>query len=268
MRSRDRPAPVLVAPHPTGRQFIRRTAERVGHTQGQTRVRGHQTGILHHRWRGRSHRGSHTLSASYELMKLSTWARPAGAHPRTAYRWCHTGAVPVPARKRRTGTTLAEPPSPSAGGVAAYARVSPAGQRADVDRQVVGVVEHATAVGLALLRVVAEVDSAACGNRPTLRRLLADPDVATVVVEHRDRLARFGVEYVEAAMPVMQRSGSGLELAAGGRQLVVRDDGEVGDDVVRDMVGVGTSMCARLCGRRSARRRAERAGQAAGEVSA
>jgi predicted site-specific integrase-resolvase len=30
-------------------------------------------------------------------------------------------------------------------------------------------------------------------------RLLADPSVQTIVVEHRDRLMRFGCEYVEAA---------------------------------------------------------------------
>ena len=80
--------------------------------------------------------------------------------------------------------------------------------------------------------------------------------MATVVVEHRDRLARFGVDYVEAA------------LAAHGRTLVVLDDGEVADDVVGDMVEVLTSMCARLCGRRSARRRAQRAVAAADEASA
>jgi len=43
------------------------------------------------------------------------------------------------------------------------------------------------------------------------------------------------------------------------RRSVVLDEGEVDDDLVRDMVEVLTSFCARLYGRRSARNRAEKA---------
>ena len=48
-------------------------------------------------------------------------------------------------------------------------------------------------------------------------------------------------------------------LSADGRRLVVLDSGEVTDDLVRDMVEVLTSFCARLYGRRSARNRAIKA---------
>ena len=84
-----------------------------------------------------------------------------------------------------------------------------------------------------------------------MKRLLADPGVATIVVGHKDRLGRMNVELVEAA------------LSAAGRRLVVLDDGEVEDDLVRDMVEVLTSFCARLYGRRSARNRAQKALEAA-----
>jgi putative resolvase len=78
-------------------------------------------------------------------------------------------------------------------------------------------------------------------------RLLADPTVKTVVVEHRDRLARFGSEYIEAA------------LAACGRKVVVVDGTEMKDDLVQDMIAVLTSFCARLYGRQAARNRAAKA---------
>jgi putative resolvase len=100
---------------------------------------------------------------------------------------------------------------------------------------------------LAVDEVVCEVGSGLTGNRPRLRRLLAEPQVTTIVVEHRDRLARFGVEQLEAA------------LSAQGRKLVVVDPGETDDDLVRDMIDVFTSFCARLYGRRGARNRAMRA---------
>ena len=67
-----------------------------------------------------------------------------------------------------------------------------------------------------------------------------------VLVEHRDRLARFGVEYLEAA------------LAAQDRRVMVADPGETADDLMRDMIPVQTSMWARRYGRRGARNRAIR----------
>ena len=48
-------------------------------------------------------------------------------------------------------------------------------------------------------------------------------------------------------------------MAAQGRRIVVADAGETTDDLVRDMIEVLPSMCARLCGRRGARNRAMRA---------
>jgi putative resolvase len=39
-----------------------------------------------------------------------------------------------------------------------------------------------------VVRVEAEVGSGVNGARPRARRLLADPKVTTVAVEHRDRL--------------------------------------------------------------------------------
>ena len=71
-----------------------------------------------------------------------------------------------------------------------------------------------------------------------------------IVVEHRDRLMRFGVKYVESA------------LAAQGRRVVVITPGEVKDDLVQDMIEVLTSFCTRLYGRRSAKSKARKAMEA------
>jgi putative resolvase len=133
------------------------------------------------------------------------------------------------------------------GALGLYARVSSHDQRADLDRQVARLTEWAATTGQPVVRVEAEVGSGMNGSRSKLRRLLADPKVTTVVVEHRDRLARMNAELVEAA------------LSAHGRRLVVIDTGEIDDDLVRDMTEVLTSFCARLYGRRSARNRAEKA---------
>jgi putative resolvase len=51
--------------------------------------------------------------------------------------------------------------------------------------------------GLTVTAVVCEAGSGLNENRPKLRRVLSDPSVSVIVVEHRDRLARFGVERLE-----------------------------------------------------------------------
>lgn len=85
------------------------------------------------------------------------------------------------------------------------------------------------------------------GHRRRFLALLRDPAVSTIVVEHRDRFARFGAEYVEAS------------LAASGRRLLVVDPAEVDDDLVGDVTEILTSLCARLYGKRAAVSRAARA---------
>jgi putative resolvase len=183
-------------------------------------------------------------------VNLREWAIAQGVHPQTAYRWFREGTLPVPAVRVGPRTILVNPEAvttPTTGGVGLYARVSSHDQKSDLERQVARLSAWAATAGLRVVRVESEVGSGMNGARTKARRLLADPDVATVVVEHRDRLARMNVELVEAAG------------CAHGRRLVVVDDEEVDSDLVRDMVEVLTSFCARLYGRRSARDRAEKA---------
>ena len=186
-------------------------------------------------------------------MKLREWATLEGVHYQTAWRWWRDGKLPVPARQTATGTILVEVPAAGSGAarVVVYARVSSHDQRADMDRQVARVTGWVTGQGLTVAGVVREVGSGLNGKRPKLRRILSDPSAAVIVVEHRGRLARVGVEHLDAA------------LAAHGRRLIVADPGETTDNLVRDMIEVLTSMCARLYGRRGARNRAVRAVTAA-----
>jgi putative resolvase len=180
-------------------------------------------------------------------VKLSEWARREGIHYTTAWRWWRAGKLPVPARQTSTGTILVDVEPRRAGRLVVYARVSSHDQRVELDRQIARVTQWATRQGLAVDEVIGEVGSGLHGKRPRLRRLLAEPQATTIVVEHRDRLARFGVEHLEAV------------LAAQGRTLVVVDPGETDDDLARDMIDVLTNFCARLYGRRGARNRAMRA---------
>jgi predicted site-specific integrase-resolvase len=186
------------------------------------------------------------LLSSISAVKLSHWARKHGISYLTAWRWFKAGKLPVPARQLPSGTILVEEPSPG-GRTVLYARVSSANQRADLERQVERLRTFAQAQGWQDFEVVAEIGSGLNGKRRKLLRVLKDPTVGRIVVEHRDRLTRFDFELVEAA------------LYASGKRIVVVEEGEVKDDLVRDLLEILTSACGRLYGRRSAKNRAKRA---------
>jgi predicted site-specific integrase-resolvase len=103
---------------------------------------------------------------------------------------------------------------------------------------------------MTMVEAVSEAGYGLNGRRPKLLKLLANPEIQTIVVEHRERLMGFGAEYVEAA------------LAAQGRKLMLMESSEVKDDLVEDMIEVLTWFCARLYGRRSAPNKARKALQA------
>jgi putative resolvase len=184
-------------------------------------------------------------------VNLTEWAHAQGIHVQTAYRWYREGTLPVPVQK--VGRLILVSPETAVEaarkteGAGLYARVSSHDQKSGLDGQVARLSAWAAEAGLPVVRVEAEVGSGMNGARAKARRLLSDPAVTVVVVEHRDRLGRVNTELVEAA------------LVAHKRRLVVLDDSEVTDDLARDMVEVLTSFCARLYGRRSARNRAVKA---------
>lgn len=188
-------------------------------------------------------------------MLVREWARREGLHPQTVWKWCREGTMPVPVEQTPTGAWLIHDPkyetAPTiTGRTVCYARVSSNDQKTDLQRQGDRLKAFAFNMGVDAPEVVTEVGSGMNDKRRKLNKLLADPTVTTIIVEHRDRLARMDVGLVESA------------LEASGRRLIVIDDTELYDDLVQDMTEVLTSFCARLYDRKSAKRRAQQAVEA------
>jgi len=183
-------------------------------------------------------------------MKLSAWAKQQGLSYKTAWRMWKAGTLPLPAEQLATGTVIVQSPNIDTKvvtGVALYARVSSADQKNDLDRQLARLSEFAASQKFHVIDAVREIGSGLNGHRKGMMRLLCNPDVKTIVVEHRDRLMRFGFEYVESA------------LTAQNRKIIIIEQNEMTDDIVRDLHEVIVSMCARLYGKRSAKNRAQKA---------
>ena len=179
---------------------------------------------------------------------MSVWAKRHGLTPRSARQMLSFGTLPADLDPVKIGRHwFVRKADGDRLRTVLYARVSSAEQRGDLARQKLRLLEHAQKQAMQVDEVIAEVGSGLNGSRRKLLAALSRAGLGVVVVEHRDRLARFGFEMVNA---LLRSRGGGV---------VVVEEREVDDDLVRDMTDVLTSLCARLYGRRSARRRAERA---------
>src|SRR3990167_416694 len=160
-------------------------------------------------------------------IKMSEWAAQHGVHYRTAKRWVREGTFPAKIERTPGGhLRVIEAVADEAvadEAVVIYARVSSSDQKADLARQGERMVAYARAKGLRVQSVVPEIGSGLNGHRKGLARILGDAGARVILVEHRDRLARFGVEYIDAA------------LAATGRRLIVADETEHKSDLVQEI---------------------------------
>ena len=173
-------------------------------------------------------------------MKLMRWAWQEGLSRATAYRLFHSGKLPIPSKQLGTGTILVYPPAQSDAQYVVYARVSSADQKKDLDRQIARVLAFASKQKLPVVDTVTEIGSGLNGQRKRLQHILsATPH--HIIVEHRDCLCCFGFDYLQSA------------LRQSGRSIVVADETELTDDIVRDLHEVIVSMCARLYGKRPTR---------------
>jgi putative resolvase len=196
-------------------------------------------------------------------MKLSDYAKQMGVRYETAWRWFRDGKI----QGRRIGPHTImitegqeEPAKAPYQRVAIYARVASAENKSNLDSQAERLVAYCTARGYQVAQVVKEVRSGVNDARPKLLALLEDQSVGLIVVEHKDRLTRFGYRYLDTL------------LKAQGLAIEVVNQAENGtEDLLVDLTAIVYSFCARLYGQRRAKRKTEvivRALEAKGEADA
>jgi putative resolvase len=174
---------------------------------------------------------------------------------KTAFRWWRAGRLD--AYQLDTGTIIVRDPLPetlSPKGIALYARVSTQGQKADLDRQLERLKNYAASRGYQVTKIVQEIAFGMNDTRPKLLKLLTDPQIGKIVVEHRDRLTRFGFVCIEQLFALQ------------GRSLEVLFPTDTKYDLVEDFIAVITSMASRIYGRRHSKERAEKIKQCVEQV--
>ena len=167
-------------------------------------------------------------------MKLSDYAKQQGVRYETAWRWFRDGKI----TGRRVGPhtiLIDEEPTTHMAGiqkVAIYTRVSSAENKANLESQAERLLAYCTAKGYQVAKVVKEIGSGVNDARPKLLALLEDTSVTLIVVEHKDRLSRFGVRYIEMFLRVQ------------GRQLEIVNESENDqEDLLADFTAILYSSC-------------------------
>ena len=182
-------------------------------------------------------------------IKLSDYAKKFGITYRTAWNRYKRGKFPD-AIKDETGhvcLSISHFIKDEDVRVAVYARVSSSGNKSNLDSQAERLISYCNARGYKVSKIVKECGSGLNDTRPKLESLLTDRSIKVIVVEHKDRFSRFGLNYIQKLLEMDNR-----------RIEIVNEVTEDRDDLMQDFVSIITSFCARLYGKRRTRRRTEK----------
>lgn len=96
-------------------------------------------------------------------------------------------------------------------------------------------------------KVVKEIASGLNDQRPKLQDILNDEKTTLIIVENKDRLTRFGFNYIKTLLKFKDCD-----------VLVMNEITNIDDDLMQDFISVITSFCARIYSRRRSRKQVEK----------
>lgn len=180
-------------------------------------------------------------------MKLSVYAKRLGINYRTAWEWFRTGKIKGAFKTESGAIIVPEERAKKGDYVIIYARVSSSENKSNLNSQAERLKQYAIARGYQIREIVKEVGSGINDNRPKLQRILREEKATRIIVEHKDRLTRFGYNYLSTLLLLLD-----CEIE------VVNQTREDKADLMQDLVSIITSFCARYYGLRRSKRKTEK----------
>lgn len=177
-------------------------------------------------------------------MKPSEYAKQNSVSKQTVYRMIKAGQIAV--KRLPTGTIVIiedkiHEPEPY---TVIYTRVSSSQNKKNLETQADRLSSFCCANGWVVDEIVKECASGLNDTRPKLIKIISNPKVTRIVVEHKDRLTRFGFNYINIL--------SSAEI------IIVNKVDNDREDLMQDFVSLVTSFCARLYGKRRTKRKTEK----------
>lgn len=182
-------------------------------------------------------------------MKLSEYATKHNVTYRTAYNHFARGLI-KDAYQLETGTIVIPDNSQISNTkseyVITYARVSSSENKDNLESQSKRLIDYCNANGWKTNENLKEIGSGLNDKRPKLLKILKEGKATKLVVEHKDRLSRFGSTYIDEACKHFNCN-----------VIYINNLQEEKEDLIQDFVNVITSFCARIYGQRRSKRKTE-----------
>lgn len=184
------------------------------------------------------------------MIKLSTWAKQNNVCYRTAWNWVIEWKFPLRTFVSKTNRIFViedknmQPQSNET--TILYCRVSNHSRRNELNYQVERCEAFALSKGWSITKEYKEVASGMNDNRKELWKAI-DSKPTRIIVENKDRLTRFGFNYLER---LLQKQGTEI--------VVINESEEDKEDLIKDLCSIIYSFCARLYGMRRAKNKADK----------
>lgn len=174
-------------------------------------------------------------------MKLSKYAKNVGVTYKTAWNWYKAGIIKG-AYKLPSGTIIVpdEKEELNERGVILYARTSSSQNKKLLDDQAKRLESYAIARGYKIKKIVKEFGSGLNDTRKQLTLILQNNDYDKIIVEHKDRLTRFGFNWIQ--------------LLTGNRIEVINETKEKDEDIIQDLISIIHCFSSRIYGLRRSKR--------------
>lgn len=185
------------------------------------------------------------------MIRLPQYAKLLNIKYQTAHRHWRKGIVK--GIQLKTGTILVNPPfeenkpvieNNNEIRVALYSRVSSSENKPNLDRQLERIRDYSIAKGYKITEEVKEIGSGINANRRKLLALLKKDTYDIIVVEHKDRFSRFGIEIIEELLLQTEKK---IE--------IINNIQIIEEDIVQDLISIITSFSAKIYGQRRSKRK-------------
>ena len=175
-------------------------------------------------------------------MKLSQYAKKIGVSYQTVWNWYKDGLIEN-AYQLPSGTIVVPDnmdENSEQYGVILYARTSSSQNKNLLDGQVERLTNYAAAKGYKVKQIVKEFGSGLNDERKQLTKILQENKYDKIIVEHKDRLTRFGFNWIQ--------------LLTGNRIEVINEAKEKDEDIVKYLISIIHCFSARIYGLRRSQR--------------
>ena len=179
-----------------------------------------------------------------KYIKLSKYAKDHSITYGTALRHYHKGILKG-YQDETTKTIYIEEETKNINNtnrVVLYSRVSSSENKKNAEKQLERLRMYSLAKGYTIVEEIIEVASGLNDKRPKLERILKKDNYDILLIEHKDRLTRFGFNYIEVLLSKSQQ-----------RVEVINYIQEEKEDLINDLVSIITSFCARIYRQRRTR---------------